>query len=65
MCGQDVKNDLSDIIIEFISPIQNEYAKILKDKSYLTNILNEGAIYAKYEARKTLSKVYRKIGFIN
>ena len=35
----------------------------LKDKEFMKNVLNEGAEKAAYVARKTLSKVMRKIGF--
>jgi tryptophanyl-tRNA synthetase len=58
------KSDLSDIIIDLLNPIQSEYNKIISDKGYLSNVLNEGSDYAQYTARKTLSKVYRKVGFI-
>ena len=36
----------------------------MADKGYLENMLRENADKASYIARKTLSKVYRKIGFL-
>ena len=60
----DFKNDLSDIIIELLEPIQNEYNIIIKDKSYLEKMLKDGSEKAAYKARRTISKVYRKVGFV-
>ena len=36
----------------------------MKDKDALDEILAQGADKARYMARKTLSKVYRKVGFL-
>ena len=60
----DFKKDLGDIIVEFLNPIQNKYSKIINDKNYISAILNTGKEKASYKARRTLSKVYRKVGFI-
>ena len=43
---------------------QKKYNEIRKDKTYLESVLAKGAESAHYRARKTLSKVYRKVGFI-
>ena len=60
----DLKKDLSDIIIEALRPIQDEYNNIINDKSQLDSILILGRDKARYLANKTLSKVYRKVGLI-
>ena len=60
----DFKNDLSDLIIELLNPINSEYQKIMDDKNYLFDILKEGSDYARYKSNKTLSKVYRKVGLV-
>ena len=60
----DFKIDLAEIVIEALRPIQDEYNKIYGDKSYLDQLLKEGANKARYQARKTLDKVYRKVGLI-
>ena len=60
----DFKNDLADVIIEFLAPIKNEYNLLMKDKHHIENILKDGAIKATDKAYKTLDKVYRKIGLI-
>lgn len=66
-CGKmysDFKQDLADSLIEVLEPIQDQYNEIIQDKEYLANILERGAQNACYIARKTLSKVYRKVGFV-
>ena len=50
-------------VIEKLSPIQKKQKELLSDKGYLENVMKEGAAKAGYIAGKTLSKVYRKIGF--
>ena len=60
----DLKNDLIESVNEFLKPIQVEYNHLSSDKNYLNLILKKGAEDAFYRARKTLSKVYRKVGFL-
>ena len=59
------KNDLSDILINLLDPINSEYMKLINDKSYLSSILKDGADYAQKKTYKTISKVYRKVGLVN
>lgn len=58
------KGALADSLVAFLEPFQQRYDKIMAEKGYLTGILDQGASQARYIARKTLSKVYRKIGFV-
>ncbi len=58
------KDAVADVVIEELTPIQNRVKELLGEKDYLLRILNEGADKAAYVARKTLSKVYRKVGFV-
>ena len=37
---------------------------MIADKAYLESVYKEGAQKASYLARKTLDKVYRKVGFV-
>ena len=60
----DFKNDLGELIIESLKPIQDEYSRIYNDKAYLDDLLSEGTIKARHFASRTLEKVYRKIGLI-
>lgn len=61
---KEFKKDLANIIIENLTPIQEKYNKLIKDKDYLDKILAEGAKKAKVIAQKTLSEVKDKIGFV-
>ena len=61
---EDLKRQTADAVIAALAPIQAEQKRLLADKEYLGGILKQGAEKANYLARKTLSKVYRKIGFL-
>jgi len=58
------KGELADSLVAFLEPFQQRYDKIMADKGYLTGILDEGASRARYMATRTVSKVYRKLGFV-
>ena len=60
----DFKNDLGDIVVDFLNPIQKEYKILMNDKKYIEDILKRGAEKASFKAYKTLDKVYRKIGLL-
>lgn len=60
----DFKSDLAEIVVEFLKPIQGRFKEIREDKRILEGILERGAEEALKRSRKTLSKVYRKIGFV-
>ena len=60
----DFKVELGDAMVEYLAPIQQKYVKIINDKAYLESVLSKGAENAYSRARKTLSKVYRKVGFV-
>ena len=60
----DFKDDLAELIADSLNPVRLKYNEIISDKDYLNKVLSEGAEKAAYLARKTLSKVYRKIGLI-
>jgi tryptophanyl-tRNA synthetase len=47
-----------------LAPMQAEFKRLMADKAYLETLMRENADQASYVARKTLSKVYRKIGFL-
>lgn len=58
----EFKKVVADAIITLLMPIQEKNEKILADKDYLNKVLDDGAQKASYFARKTLSKVKRKMG---
>ena len=51
-------------MVETLRPIREETERLLADKGYLEGVYRDGAEKAQYMARKTLSKVQKKIGFI-
>lgn len=59
----DFKAAVGEAVADKLAPIQAEQKRLLADKGYLNGILASGAEKAFRSARKTLSKVYRKIGF--
>lgn len=60
----ELKEEVANVSIEAIRPIRERKDEILKDKDYLNKVLSEGAEKAHYMARKTLTKVYKKVGFL-
>jgi tryptophanyl-tRNA synthetase len=60
----DLKNDTAEIVIEELRSIREESEKLMKDKEYLQSIYQKGAEKAEEMARKTLRKVYKKVGFV-
>jgi tryptophanyl-tRNA synthetase len=58
------KEDLAEVIIEGLLPIQEKYHYLMNNKDYLEEIYKKGADKAEYHAMKTLRKVYKKVGFI-
>ena len=61
----DFKTAVGQACCEKLIPVQEEYRRILADKAYLGEVMKKGADEASYYARKTLSKVRRKLGFVN
>lgn len=58
------KEDLSEVVIEGLKPIQEKYLQLTNSKDYLEDVYKKGAEKAAYVSGKTLRKVYKKIGFI-
>lgn len=59
----DFKLAVAETVADKLAPIQAEQEKLLKDKEYLDTVLKNGRDRAEYTAKKTLAKVYKKIGF--
>ncbi len=60
----EFKNALADALIAKLEPFQERYRRLIEDKTYMHRVLKEGTEVAQARACKTLSKVYRKAGFI-
>ena len=60
----EFKMAVANACIEKLRPIQDQFKTYMADKAQLDKILKENSEKAAYIARKTLSKVYRKVGFV-
>ena len=60
----DFKLAVAQSVVETLRPIQEEYARLLKDKAYLDGVLQQGAQRANQAAARMLTKVYKKVGFL-
>lgn len=60
----DLKDVVGQSVAEMLKPIQQKYAEFSSNKDYLNSLLKENSEKAAYMARKTLSKVYRKVGLV-
>ena len=57
-----LKQAVADAVIAELEPLQKRYAEVRGDKAFLEGVMTENAERAFCAARKTLSKVQRKIG---
>ena len=65
MAGQGygiLKERTAEAVIERLKPLQAEYARLMKDKVYLNEVLKDNAQRASALAQRTLRKLYKKIG---
>ena len=60
----DFKKAVGEAVVERLSPIRNEYERIVKDKAYIMETAKRGAEQAERIARRTLTKVYKKVGLV-
>ena len=57
------KENLSQVLVEKIDPISSEIKKLLKDKKYLDEILNQGYKKANLIAVEKIKKIHEIVGF--
>ncbi len=60
----EFKLAVGEACADALSPVRQRFTELLADKAYLEAIMKKGAEEASYYARKTLSKVKRKVGFV-
>ena len=58
------KSACAEAVIERLRPVRERYASLTTDKEYLADIAKEGAVRASAIARRTMSKVKRKVGLV-
>lgn len=59
----DFKLAVGEACADELAPVRAEFTRLMADKAYLEEVMKNGAEEAAYFARKTLSKVKRKVGF--
>ena len=60
----DFKLAVGETVADKLGPIRNEFDRLMGDKAYLEGVMRNGAESASRIARKTLSKVHKKLGFV-
>ncbi|MEU0537709.1 tryptophan--tRNA ligase [Amycolatopsis tolypomycina] len=60
----DLKKDLGEVFVEWVTPIQERVKSYLDDVAELDKVLAVGAERAREVASKTLAKTYQRIGFL-
>ena len=50
-------------MVSVLKPLQDEVARLEKDKAYIDGVIKNNAEKANYYAMKTLRKVQKKVGF--
>ena len=58
------KPAVGDAVIEALRPVRENASRYLADKEYLRSVYTDGAARAQAVARKTLRKVYKRIGLV-
>ena len=58
------KNQLSEKLVETISPIGSNIAKLLNDKKHLEDVLKKGTEKAYIIAEENLKKIREIVGFV-
>jgi len=60
----ELKNEVSDALIDELIPIQNRVKELMDNKDYLESVYKNGADKAREASYRMLRKVKKKIGFI-
>ncbi|HET7682191.1 MAG TPA: tryptophan--tRNA ligase [Marmoricola sp.] len=60
----DFKADLSDVVVEFVTPFRDRTLELLDDRAELDRILARGAERAREVASRTLADVYDRVGLV-
>ena len=60
----DFKQAVGEVTADALAPVQNRFHELLNDKAGLEAQMKKGAEEASWYARRTLSKVQKKLGFV-
>ena len=61
----DFKLAVAESCADGLAPVRERFNQLIADKAHLEAVMKAGAEEASYYARKTMSKVRRKLGFVN
>jgi tryptophanyl-tRNA synthetase len=61
----DFKLAVGEAVADHLEPVRKKFAQVSQDKAYLKECYTNGAEQALKISRKVLSKVYRKVGFVD
>lgn len=59
---KDLKEELAEVVIESLQPLQQRYSELTSESGYLDQMLRKGAERADAQAEKKLKEVYEHIG---
>jgi tryptophanyl-tRNA synthetase len=59
----DLKKDLADLVVEFVTPFRDRTLELLDDQRHLSEVLEAGREQATAIAEATLRDVYQRVGF--
>ena len=60
----EFKLAVGEACADALAPVREEFNRLMADKAYLESVMAKGAETASYVARRTLSKVQKKLGFV-
>lgn len=61
----DFKLAVGEAVADHLEPVRTEFARISQDKAFLKKCYREGAEKALKYSQRIVSKVYRKVGFVD
>ena len=60
----DFKSAVGEAVVATLEPIQIRYKELISDKKYLDELAQKGAANAERLAKRTIEKVYKKVGLV-
>ena len=60
----DFKTAVGESVVAVLEPIQKRYSELLSDRKYLEELAQKGAESAGKLAKRTIDKVYKKVGLV-
>jgi tryptophanyl-tRNA synthetase len=60
----EFKLAVGEACADTLAPVQERFNQLISDRAYLDSVMKDGAQKAARTAYKTLSKVYKKVGFL-